>query len=70
MRPSFSAVLRSTLAELKTFVYPSDSIPLAELMASAPTPDSETGIHDSDGKHEMKEFKVIPSSCPLPFVPS
>lgn len=37
-------------------------IPLAELIADAPKPDPETGLHDSDGKHEMKEFKVRAAS--------
>lgn len=34
------------------------SIALPDLMADVPEPNPETGIHEGDGKHEMREFKV------------
>ena len=35
-------------------------LPLSELVAAAPKPDSQTGLYANgeDGKHEMKEFTV------------
>ena len=35
-------------------------LPLSELLADAPRPSSDTGLHgnEEDGKHDMKEFTV------------
>lgn len=36
------------------------TLPLSQLVADAPGPDSETGLYgeEEDGKHDMKEFTV------------
>lgn len=34
------------------------TLPLSELLEDCPVPNEDTGLHDGDGKHEMKEFKV------------
>jgi hypothetical protein len=35
-------------------------LPVQELIADAPKPDSETLLYDSDGKHALREFQVRP----------
>ncbi|CED83095.1 Phosphatidylserine decarboxylase [Phaffia rhodozyma] len=34
------------------------TLPLSELLADSPEPDANTGLHEGDGKHAMREFKL------------
>jgi phosphatidylserine decarboxylase len=34
------------------------TLSISELMKNAPAPNPETGLHDSDGRHDMEEFRL------------